>query len=870
MKNNFFLINLIILYFLVCFKSIAEEQFNFNVTEIEILNNGNLIKGLKKGKVTSVDGIYIIADNFEYDKIKNILRAQGNVEFEDKLENNKIFTDELTYFKNIEKVVTNTNSVAIYEKNKIIKADNFEYDKIKNILRAQGNVEFEDKLENNKIFTDELTYFKNIEKVDTKGKSNFFINNKYEINSEDISYFKNRDFITSEKKTTIKDKKLNVYYLDKFSYQAEKKFLKGQNIILISKFGLPESEKLYFSSAMINIETGEFYAKNTEFEASRYIFGNSDNNPRLKGVSSSGNKNLKIINKGIFTSCKKNKNCLPWFVKAEKITHDKKKKQLIYDNAVLNIYDIPVLYFPKFFHPDPTVKRQSGFLKPQFNNSNVLGDSLIVPYYNVLSDNKDYTLTTHAFNKNFIMLENEYRQVNQSSNLKLNFNYVNNYKSSIDNKNKNISSLFAKYSKNLEFDNFNESSLNLSVEKVNNDTFLKVFDQNIQKNDLKPKNMNVLNSKAELTLDSSDYNFKSGFTIYEDLQKNSSDRYQYILPYYNFDRTFYEKNLRGNITLSSNGNNSLIDTNVLNSVATNNLNYSSDDYVSNLGIKNNIELDIKNLNSMGKNSTKYKSSPQVELMSILSFNSSIPLIRESKFTKEFLTPKISLKFNPSDMKNYADTKKNINVKNIFSNNRLSITDSLESGKSMSIGFDYKKENKDNRNNFVELNLAKVFRTEEEKFIPKNTTINKQESNLFGSIKTSFNDLLKLEYNFSIDNSYNEIEYNELNTSLSFQNIKSEFNFIKENGVMGDESIFENKTGYKFNESNSLNFSTRRNRKINLTEYYNLVYEYKNDCLVAGIKYNKTFYEDRELKPSENIFFSVTLIPLAEYEQKVSD
>ena len=189
---------------------------------------------------------------------------------------------------------------------------------------------------------------------------------------------------------------------------------------------------------------------------------------------------------------------------------------------------------------------------------------------------------------------------------------------------------------------------------------------------------------------------------------------------------------------------------------------------------------------------------------------------------------------------------------------------------MSIGFDYKKENKDNRNNFVELNLAKVFRTEEEKFIPKNTTINKQESNLFGSIKTSFNDLLKLEYNFSVDNSYNEIEYNELNTSLSFQNIKSEFNFIKENGVMGDESIFENKTSYKFNESNSLNFSTRRNRKINLTEYYNLVYEYKNDCLVAGIKYNKTFYEDRELKPSENIFFSVTLIPLAEYEQKVSD
>ena len=35
----------------------------------------------------------------------------------------------------------------------------------------------------------------------------------------------------------------------------------------------------------------------------------------------------------------------------------------------LKIYDFPVLYFPKFFHPDPTVKRQSGFLPPSFNNS---------------------------------------------------------------------------------------------------------------------------------------------------------------------------------------------------------------------------------------------------------------------------------------------------------------------------------------------------------------------------------------------------------------------------------------------------------------------------------------------------------------------
>jgi LPS-assembly protein len=57
---------------------------------------------------------------------------------------------------------------------------------------------------------------------------------------------------------------------------------------------------------------------------------------------------------------------------AEIKQHDKIKKQLNYNNAVLKIYDFPVLYFPKFFHPDPSVKRQSGLLKPEINNSNNL------------------------------------------------------------------------------------------------------------------------------------------------------------------------------------------------------------------------------------------------------------------------------------------------------------------------------------------------------------------------------------------------------------------------------------------------------------------------------------------------------------------
>ena len=98
-----------------------------------------------------------------------------------------------------------------------------------------------------------------------------------------------------------------------------------------------------------------------------------------------------VIKKGVFTSCKLNDGCPPWSIKSKKIIHDKINRNLIYEKAILNIYDIPVMYFPKFFHPDPTVERRTGFIQPQFNRSKILGSSIYIPYFKTLGDNKDYT-----------------------------------------------------------------------------------------------------------------------------------------------------------------------------------------------------------------------------------------------------------------------------------------------------------------------------------------------------------------------------------------------------------------------------------------------------------------------------------------------
>ena len=106
-----------------------------------------------------------------------------------------------------------------------------------------------------------------------------------------------------------------------------------------------------------------------------------------------------IFQKGVFTYCKfrEGEKCPPWELRAKEIKHNSSKKTIYYDNAVVKIYDFPIFYFPKFFHPDPTVKRQSGFLMPTFKDNSTVGLGSTIPYYWAISGNRDLTITPKLY-----------------------------------------------------------------------------------------------------------------------------------------------------------------------------------------------------------------------------------------------------------------------------------------------------------------------------------------------------------------------------------------------------------------------------------------------------------------------------------------
>ena len=880
MKSKFIYFFLIFFYCLFSFKNVnANEPFIFDVTEIEILENGDQINGYKGGTAISEDGSKIIAENFYYNQLTNILEAIGDVKYVNDIENVTITADKMIYLKNNEKVFTIGNSKA-YNENNTISALNLEYDKIKNKFIAREKVVITDSKKNTTIYTDKATYLKNEEKFFSEGKTKALIEKKYIFNSKDVTYLRNTEKLFSKEKSIIDDDNGNNYKLDNFIYNIDEELLKGKNVHVLTKVDEKKYDKYFFSEGFFNLKDKSHIAKKTKINIHKDIFDDDRNDPRLYGSSSYSDEKKTIVHNGVFTSCKINNNCPPWSIKAKKITHDKIKQDMIYKNAILKIYDVPVLYFPKFFHPDPSVKRRSGFLRPQSSNSESLGSSLYIPYFKTLGHDKDITFKPTIFDKRNYIIQNEFRKVTENSSLITDFSFLRNYKSSQDKKTKNSSHLVLDYANDLNIPKYLDSELDIHIEKVTNDTYLKVFQNPLFDTHtlLKPNSLTRMKSDVTLYLAKEDQNLTTGIVAYEKLGESNSNRYQYTLPYYelskNLSSTLVNNSINGSLDFSSSGYNTLKNTNNLVTEVSNSINYSSPNYFSK-GLKNSFDLYLKNSNFIGKNDPIYNSDPQINGMSMLMVDTTIPLIKYGEETIETISPRISFRVNPgNNMKDHSEKSKSINIGNVFDLNRLGISGDYEAGKSLTLGIGYKLDPQEEikevelKDKFFEFSLATVLRDQYESEIPSSSTIHRKHSNIFGGIDNRLFENVNNSYEFSIDNDYKTINSHNFGTEISINNFVTSFNYVEQRNELGSMHLISNTTEYKIDENNSFVFSTRRNKEINLTEYYNLSYEYKNDCLTAALKFNKTFYQDNDLVPSEDLFFTITLFPLTTYEKEI--
>ena len=318
---------------------------------------------------------------------------------------------------------------------------------------------------------------------------------------------------------------------------------------------------------------------------------------------------------------------------------------------------------------------------------------------------------------------------------------------------------------------------------------------------------------------------------------------------------FASENL-GNLDFQSNLKIHNYDTNKLTNFIVNDLNWSSKDFLHESGIKSKFLGSFKNINYESKNVDIYKNDPTSEVYGALGYQSEVKLKKDLGENQHFLTPKFFARYAPGSMRK-ENSGSRLNPSRAFSMDRLENVNNFESGMTGAIGLDYQFKNNDQ---IFDFSIAQIINKEENKKMSSESSLDEKLSDFVGSANFNASDKIKLNYNFALDQNYKELNYNDMGTQMNFGALDINFNYLQEKNHIGNKDYIKTKLTYEQDEKGMFSFETKRNLITNSSEFYNLSYEYINDCLRAGLVYRREFYNDSELEAENSLFFKITLTP----------
>jgi len=753
-------------------------------------------------------------------------------------------------------IVTGLGSVEVIDKEgRVIKANKAIYKKEEEFLSAEGSVKVTD-INGNIINSEKSTYDKKNEVIISYKNSNLLLENGYNIKSNQIIYHIGKRLVSSDQKTTFTDTDGNTVVTDMFQYDMEKNLFSSIGKIKVIDIN---KNKYNFKEIYVDTKSKEMIASDVSVIMDQENFGvNKKSDPRFVSNSASILKNQTTFTKGVFTICKRRGDkCPPWSLQAREIKHDKIKKTIYYDSALLKVYGVPIFYFPKFYHPDPTVKRQSGFLAPFFTDSTITGAGFGLPYFWAIAENRDLTFTPKFYANENILLLNEYRQAFKNGFLTLDSSYTEGYKNTSSKKtNGSRSHIFTLMEFDLGKNKPYESLFTFKTQKTSNDTYFRAHDINTSL--AKSANTNLVNEI--------NYNFKKDNAFldikvqaFEDLRK-SSDRYEYIFPNITFGKNFFSEKL-GFLDFKSNAFHRNYEGNKYTTFLNNDVLWSPGSYITEKGFLNTIEGMVKNTNYEAKNTTDLKTDGTVsELSSVVSFKSSLPMEKSGNDFSKTFSPTFMLRYAPGKMKSRRDDDVFLNYSNLYSLNK---TSEIESGLSTILGFDYnlnKKKSDGTQREKLAISMGQVFNQRKNKDLPLRSSLDQKVSDLVGQVNYNFSDIGNIGYSFSLDNNYSDLNYNEISTGLDFGKIAFNVNYLEQRNHVGNEHYINSGISLDMNENSKLGFSTKKNFKTDSTELYNINYQYEIDCLTAGLEFKREFYADNDIEQKDTLMFVIKFVP----------
>ena len=545
-----------------------------------------------------------------------------------------------------------------------------------------------------------------------------------------------------------------------------------------------------------------------------------------------------------------------WQLKAVKVVHDSEKKQITYRNAWLEMYGIPVAYTPYLSHPDPTVKRRSGFLAPSLGNSSDLGSRVFIPYFWAIDDYQDATLTPMLSTDGGQGAIAQYRRNYKRGLIEMNGSFVGD---DPDRGTRGYIDFESEYHINKTW------RAGLNLETASDDTYTRHYGFTTEP---------VLESRAYLEgFRNQNYQVLNAYSFRDLRQEDGLDESPLVIPMYDFNYNGKRDKIGGFAAFDFNALNLYRETGTdtrrmafrprwdrpfngpFGELYKASVSLAADAYHASNVIRDN-----------GTSFTG--SSARVVPRAALSWR--LPLISPGENYSQTIEPLASFVAAPNGgdsdkIPNEDSQELEFDETNLFQDNRYDGFDRVDRGMRLNYGVNWVLTG--NKQGSSSVFLGQSYRPVADTSSTKKVGVEENFSDYVGRIQITPHKYLNLLYRtqFSPDNF--TPQRNEITSTIGSPALKLNTNYIfidQQQGseFAGREEIYGSLSS-QVNRNWSTSISARRDMTASEMRSLGLRLVYEDECVRFTTQLARSFFEDRDLQPSDSITFTLLLKTLGE-------
>ena len=700
-------------------------------------------------------------------------------------------------------------------------------------------------------------------------------NEKIEINADQFTYDKENTRIYATGNVEIIDKEFKLFANKVFVNNESKVLSARENIKIFNADGsILKADKLVADNTLENalIENNHLYIPTLNNEKKYYM--------RLAAKKvERRNKDWERLQYGTFTACeicyneKKKKYDPPLIqLKAKTIIHDKKKLNVKYYDAFLDVAGKSILYLPYFSHPSPLVKRKKGFLPPSFFQTHYFGLGANIPYYYPLSDYSDVTVIPKFSQKKNPAFLIQHRKNFKNGEMKNEFSgtienqKINQVKEDRKRGHINSEGIFFLSSKD-----YASYKIQRTTDRNYKNTYKYGYDHVLESN-IKLESLRGYNSYSLESYVFQDvrreFNRKLTPRILPRLLLNLSSKPLNKTLNYNTNIEFVSLyRTKGTETKKLFINQNITFPSILNDGTL--LKFGGH---LNAGVYN-VKQYLNPVNGKFEHD-EYKNNffPQFSL------EISKPYFKNSKKLISTITPKVlfvkSVKnaFNRKIPDEGGINNFDLDFVDLFNTNRMHGTDRLEQSSRIDYGITYSSTTKDSFNDLTTIQIGQSHQFDRNKYLNKNTGINEKFSDIVGSFTIkpakaiNFDSYFVINKdNFSIKSAYSNLLIRQKNSYLSLGNTRYSA-VIDENGknLIDGKNQFSVRYDQKFYDFWNFTVYSTFDKKGELKLYnYGTKIKYEDECFGMSFSWTRQYTHNPEDPTSNNFVFLFSLKEIME-------